>query len=344
MFDMSVMAWNGGDLEKLEVLQNRVGYLALGTPKWTAVEAIRGDLGWSLFSERMVTAVLNYKESCVRIPPSVPAEHWLAGDEPGHPDTTFHQGKFNLPRIRGHCLCAAAAVYAQTLQLASSFTGTLGFSAALCVFNNKDGNPLSVVCFTQHSSILGIPIDKTWGTRVLDLGCGGGAVGMAALLAGAVSVTFNDVDPVALKAVVVNLKLNFGELNAKSSYQLEGRSLITDVAEKSSTTWDVELVGDLFYDDAFAAQLMTWLVNLHSRGSRIFIGDPGRSSFRKVQALGVQSRSQEVLNSSQSNVTPIQGSLSSSMLSLTRVAKYALLPHTVLENRGFSAAFCWSTR
>ncbi|KAF2351593.1 hypothetical protein FHG87_017655 [Trinorchestia longiramus] len=61
MFGMNVMAWNGGDLEKLEVLQHRVGRLALGAPKWTAAEALRGDLGWSLFSERMVKAVLNYK-------------------------------------------------------------------------------------------------------------------------------------------------------------------------------------------------------------------------------------------------------------------------------------------
>ncbi|KAF2355832.1 hypothetical protein FHG87_013414, partial [Trinorchestia longiramus] len=50
-----------GDLEKLEVQQNRVGRVALGAPKWTAAEALRWDLGWSLFSERMVKAVLNYK-------------------------------------------------------------------------------------------------------------------------------------------------------------------------------------------------------------------------------------------------------------------------------------------
>ncbi|KAF2352794.1 hypothetical protein FHG87_016448 [Trinorchestia longiramus] len=47
MFGMNVMAWNGGELEKLKVLQNRVGLLALGAPKWTAVEAVRGDLGWN---------------------------------------------------------------------------------------------------------------------------------------------------------------------------------------------------------------------------------------------------------------------------------------------------------
>ncbi|KAF2347368.1 Mitochondrial substrate/solute carrier [Trinorchestia longiramus] len=61
MSGMNVMVWNGGDLEKLEVLQNRVGLLAIGIPKWMAAEALRGNLGWSLFSERMVKAVLNYK-------------------------------------------------------------------------------------------------------------------------------------------------------------------------------------------------------------------------------------------------------------------------------------------
>ncbi|KAF2348081.1 hypothetical protein FHG87_021162 [Trinorchestia longiramus] len=45
MFGMIVMAWNG-DLEKLEVLQNRVGHLAFADSNWTAVEAIRGDLEW----------------------------------------------------------------------------------------------------------------------------------------------------------------------------------------------------------------------------------------------------------------------------------------------------------
>ncbi|KAF2369076.1 Helicase-associated domain [Trinorchestia longiramus] len=61
MFGMNVMTLNGGDLEKLEVLQNRIEHLPLGAPKWIAAKALRGDLGWSLFSERMVKAVFNYK-------------------------------------------------------------------------------------------------------------------------------------------------------------------------------------------------------------------------------------------------------------------------------------------
>ena len=35
---------------KLEVIQNRVGRLALGSNRMVGVEAIRGDMGWSSFS------------------------------------------------------------------------------------------------------------------------------------------------------------------------------------------------------------------------------------------------------------------------------------------------------
>ncbi|KAF2359932.1 hypothetical protein FHG87_009304 [Trinorchestia longiramus] len=67
MCGVNVMAWNGEGIEKLEVLQNRVGCLALDAPKWTAVEAVRGDLGWSLFSESVIKAVLNYKVKIERM-------------------------------------------------------------------------------------------------------------------------------------------------------------------------------------------------------------------------------------------------------------------------------------
>ncbi|KAF2363927.1 hypothetical protein FHG87_005318 [Trinorchestia longiramus] len=52
MFGMNVMAWNGGDLEKLELLQNRVERLALGALKWMAVGALEGDLGWNISGMR----------------------------------------------------------------------------------------------------------------------------------------------------------------------------------------------------------------------------------------------------------------------------------------------------
>ena len=41
--------------------QNRVARLALNAPKYAAVEALRGDMGWSTFRERLLKATLRYK-------------------------------------------------------------------------------------------------------------------------------------------------------------------------------------------------------------------------------------------------------------------------------------------
>ena len=61
MYGMDVMSWTECELGKLDVLQNKVGRMALGANKYVGVEAIRGEMGWSLFGERMSKAVLSYK-------------------------------------------------------------------------------------------------------------------------------------------------------------------------------------------------------------------------------------------------------------------------------------------
>ena len=61
MYGMDVMVWNESEIDKLEVAQNRVARMALNAPRYTAVEALRGDMGWSTFRERLVKATLRYK-------------------------------------------------------------------------------------------------------------------------------------------------------------------------------------------------------------------------------------------------------------------------------------------
>ncbi|KAF2345573.1 hypothetical protein FHG87_023672 [Trinorchestia longiramus] len=89
MYGMNVMAWNGGDLEKLELLQNRVERLALGTPKWTAVEVIREDLGMDCTASKKPTSVLHeltaaeVKRLCCRhdfIKQETAAENFMYGE------------------------------------------------------------------------------------------------------------------------------------------------------------------------------------------------------------------------------------------------------------------------
>ena len=57
---MDAIAWNESEMDKQEVGQNRVARMALNAPRYTAVEALRGDMGWSAFREKLVKATLRY--------------------------------------------------------------------------------------------------------------------------------------------------------------------------------------------------------------------------------------------------------------------------------------------
>ena len=61
MYGMDVIAWNENEIDRLEVGQNRVARMALKAPRYTAVEALRGDMGWSTFKERVIKSTLRYK-------------------------------------------------------------------------------------------------------------------------------------------------------------------------------------------------------------------------------------------------------------------------------------------
>jgi predicted nicotinamide N-methyase len=104
------------------------------------------------------------------------------------------------------------------------------------------------------------------GRRVLDFGSGSAVEGLAALLAGAASVTAADLDPVAAVAARLNARLNGIEQLETSTYDLLG------------TTPDAEVVlaGDVFYDRDLARLGKQWLETLHRRGRTVLIGDPSR--------------------------------------------------------------------
>lgn len=54
------------------------------------------------------------------------------------------------------------------------------------------------------------------GKRVIDIGCGSGILGIAAIIAGATEVIFVDIDPEALASVHVNAQLN--NVNSNTTY------------------------------------------------------------------------------------------------------------------------------
>ena len=56
IYGMDVIAWNESEMDKLEVGQIRVASKALNAPRYTAVEALRGDMRWSVFRETLTKA------------------------------------------------------------------------------------------------------------------------------------------------------------------------------------------------------------------------------------------------------------------------------------------------
>jgi predicted nicotinamide N-methyase len=105
------------------------------------------------------------------------------------------------------------------------------------------------------------------GRRVVDLGCGGAAGGLAAARAGAARVTANDVDPVALHVARLNAAAN-------------GLLLVPDLRDLTQTgatlDADVILVGDLFYERGPAARLERQLRAWAAHGLTVLVADAGR--------------------------------------------------------------------
>ena len=61
MYGVNVLTWNDSEVQKLDVIQNKLGRVALGANGYAGVEAVRGDMGWSLFYERCMKGKLLYK-------------------------------------------------------------------------------------------------------------------------------------------------------------------------------------------------------------------------------------------------------------------------------------------
>jgi len=105
------------------------------------------------------------------------------------------------------------------------------------------------------------------GRRVLDLAAGSGLVAIAASLAGAASVTANDIDPYANAAIELNARANAVQITVTGHNMLDGDD--TDGA-------DVVLAGDIFYSGPMAQAFLPFLERASARGVAVLVGDPGR--------------------------------------------------------------------
>ena len=115
------------------------------------------------------------------------------------------------------------------------------------------------------------------GRRVLDLASGCGLAAIAAALAGASTVTANDVDPYALAAIMLNARANGVVVE-----QLGGDLLDSDGGDA-----DLVLAGDVFYSAAMAARVLPFLERVMARGADVLVGDPGRDHLPREYLRGL---------------------------------------------------------
>jgi predicted nicotinamide N-methyase len=108
------------------------------------------------------------------------------------------------------------------------------------------------------------------GRSVLDFGSGSGLVAVAAAKTGAADVLAGDIDGFALAAIALNAEAN----------DVIVRTISDDVIG-SRAAWDLILLGDMCYERPLAERLLAWLTERARGGTRVLLGDPGRSYFPK---------------------------------------------------------------
>lgn len=110
--------------------------------------------------------------------------------------------------------------------------------------------------------------DWTGVTRTLELGCGVGLVGLAALARG-LEVTFSDYEPHAVQLACHNARANgFDKV----------RSLILDWREPVPQRYPLILACDVIYDERDHLPLLNLLTTMLDERGCCWIGDAGRQS------------------------------------------------------------------
>jgi predicted nicotinamide N-methyase len=110
--------------------------------------------------------------------------------------------------------------------------------------------------------------------RVLDLASGSGLVAIAAAKAGAAPVTAADIDPFSDPAINLNAEANDTYVDV---IVLD----VLDMPAPAEPRYDVILVGDLFYERDTAARALAYLDRNAATGTRVLVGDPGRTYLPK---------------------------------------------------------------
>ena len=112
------------------------------------------------------------------------------------------------------------------------------------------------------------------GRRALDLASGSGLVAIAAARAGAAPVIAADIDAFTDPAIALNAAANDVYIEVMVQDLL-------DLPASDQPRYDVILAGDLFYERDTAARALAFLDRHATTGTRVLVGDPGRTYLPK---------------------------------------------------------------
>ena len=104
---------------------------------------------------------------------------------------------------------------------------------------------------------------------MLDFAAGSGLVGIAAMKAGAARVLCADIDPFCQAAVAANARANGVTLDFTAA----------DLLQAAPPDVDVICAGDICYERPMTEAVLAWLARARANGTRVLIGDPGRTYF-----------------------------------------------------------------
>jgi predicted nicotinamide N-methyase len=170
-----------------------------------------------------------------------------------------------VPEVKLHLAHEAVPIWQKT----EEELGEIGLPPPFWAFAWAGGQALSRYVLDHPELVTG--------KRVLDLATGSGLVAIAAKKAGAHTVLAADIDGFACAATRLNAHVNGVAIEISDE----------DLLQDAPPSFDVVLVGDLFYEKALAERVHSWLVEAKAKGAAILIGDPGRSYLPKSALMHV---------------------------------------------------------
>lgn len=211
------------------------------------------------------------------IPQPVNLRNELIPRQPEHdPHVASAHGPFPVPGgwVRG---TFNAAGETWQLLLPANPDALLDEPSASTAATTDDRMPYWAFIWPAAIPMIAAVLQADWpaGTRVLELGCGTGIVGLAALRRGHL-VTFTDYEPRAVVLATNNAKLN--HCHNFSAQLLDWR-------RPDNTTWPVIIGCDLLYQSSAFEPLLQLLDQMLAPGGVCWLGDGGRSAAQKFPDL-----------------------------------------------------------